>query len=99
MISSAVQQMEADSQLVTVGVDTVRYVLPAYSDCWLVPFGKCLYVPAPWFTPSGEIYAPAVRYTFLNLFQGFLKKILQKKSQKQNIDSFMVSESFFQLGL
>ncbi|VDK81752.1 unnamed protein product, partial [Onchocerca ochengi] len=43
-VSLVVQQMERDSQLVTVGVDTVRYVLPAYSDCWLVPYGKLVYV-------------------------------------------------------
>ncbi|VIO96526.1 Uncharacterized protein BM_BM6436 [Brugia malayi] len=62
VVSLAVQQMVEDSQLITVGVDTVRYVLPAYSDCWLVPYGKLVYVPAPWFTPCGEIYAPAVRW-------------------------------------
>lgn len=60
-MSSAIQKMEADLQLVTVGVDTVRYVLPAYSDCWLVPYGKVAYVPTPWLTPSGEIHAPTVR--------------------------------------
>ncbi|VDK88842.1 unnamed protein product [Litomosoides sigmodontis] len=62
VISSTVHQMERDLQLVTIGVDTVRFVLPAYSDCWLVPYGKLVYVPAPWCTPSGEIHAPAVRW-------------------------------------
>ncbi|MCP9260012.1 hypothetical protein DINM_003400 [Dirofilaria immitis] len=74
VVSLAVQQMEADSQLVTVGVDTVRYVLPAYSDCWLVPYGKLAYVPAPWFTPSGEIHAPAVRW----MAEGILFSIINR---------------------
>lgn len=69
VVNLAVQQMEADSQLVTVGVDTVRFVLPAYSDCWLVPYGKLVYVPAPWFMPSGEIHAPAVRYDFIKILK------------------------------
>uniref|UniRef100_A0A1I7VVP8 General transcription factor 3C polypeptide 1 n=1 Tax=Loa loa TaxID=7209 RepID=A0A1I7VVP8_LOALO len=74
MVSLAVQQMKVDSQLVTVGVDTVRYVLPAYSDCWLVPYGKLVYVPAPWFTPSGEIHAPAVRW----MAEGVLFSIISR---------------------
>ncbi|CAG9532989.1 unnamed protein product [Cercopithifilaria johnstoni] len=74
VISLAVQQMETDSQLVTVGVDTVRFVLPAYSDCWLVPYGKLVYVPAPWFTPSGEIHAPAVRW----MAEGVLFSIISR---------------------
>ncbi|VDO59100.1 unnamed protein product [Onchocerca flexuosa] len=73
-VSLVVQQMEADSQLVIVGVDTVRYVLPAYSDCWLVPYGKLVYVPAPWFTPSGEIYPPAVRW----MAEGVLFSIISR---------------------
>ncbi|KAL3998247.1 hypothetical protein ACH3XW_14275 [Acanthocheilonema viteae] len=74
VISLAVQQMEADSQLVTVGVDTIRFVLPAYSDCWLVPYGKLVYVPAPWLTPSGEIHAPAVRW----MAEGVLFSIISR---------------------
>ncbi|VDN05694.1 unnamed protein product [Thelazia callipaeda] len=62
IVSSVVRQLEQDSQLITVGVDTIRYVLPAYSDCWLVPFGEKVYVPKPWFTISGEIHLPTVRW-------------------------------------
>uniref|UniRef100_A0A158Q6Q2 DEP domain-containing protein n=1 Tax=Elaeophora elaphi TaxID=1147741 RepID=A0A158Q6Q2_9BILA len=74
VVNLAVQQMETDSQLVTVGVDTVRYVLPTYSDCWLVPYEKLVYVPAPWFMLSGEIHAPAVRW----MAEGVLFSIISR---------------------
>ncbi|MFH4976341.1 hypothetical protein AB6A40_003050 [Gnathostoma spinigerum] len=56
------KQLELAVQVIQVGVDCTRYVLPSQSDCWLVRGKMFGFVPAPWTNPTGDINCPTLRW-------------------------------------